>query len=75
VLLGFAIPMLIATTIGLASLIVALLWVRRRMARNLCRIWYSRMDACEMAWNRFATNRHLIRSLCAVAWAPASPAR
>jgi len=33
------------------------------------------MDACEMAWNRFATNRHLIRSLCAVAWAPASPAR
>ena len=40
-LLGFAIPMLIATPIGLASLIVALLWVRRRMARNLCRIWYS----------------------------------
>ena len=31
------------------------------------------MDACEMAWNRFATNHHLIRSLCAVAWAPASP--
>ena len=33
------------------------------------------MDACEMAWNRFATNPGLIRSLCAVAWAPASPAR
>jgi hypothetical protein len=31
------------------------------------------MDACEMAWNRFATNPGLIRSLCAVAWAPASP--
>ena len=30
------------------------------------------MDACEMAWNRFAVNRGLIRSLCAVAWAPAS---
>ena len=32
------------------------------------------MDACETAWNRFATNHSLIRSLCAVAWAPASPA-
>ena len=32
------------------------------------------MDACETAWNRFATNHRLIRSLCAVAWAPASPA-
>ena len=32
------------------------------------------MDACETAWNRFATNRSLIRSLCAVASAPASPA-
>ena len=30
------------------------------------------MDACEMAWNRFATNHDLIRSLCAVAWAPAT---
>jgi DDE superfamily endonuclease len=30
------------------------------------------MDACEMAWNQFATNHGLIRSLCAVAWAPAS---
>jgi hypothetical protein len=33
------------------------------------------MDACEMAWNRFATNHGLIRSLCAVAWAPAAPAQ
>jgi transposase len=33
------------------------------------------MDAGETAWNRFATNHRLIRSLCAVAWAPASPAR
>ena len=32
------------------------------------------MDACEAAWNRFATNHGLIHSLCAVAWAPASPA-
>ena len=30
------------------------------------------MDACEMACNRFATNTGLVRSLCAVAWAPAS---
>jgi len=33
------------------------------------------MDACETAWNRFATNHRLIRSLCAVDWAPTSPAR
>src|SRR2546423_11307269 len=32
------------------------------------------MDACEMAWNRFANNHGLVRSLCAVAWAAASPA-
>ena len=32
------------------------------------------MDACERAWNRFAANHTLIRSLCAVAWVPASPA-
>src|SRR3984893_16573827 len=30
------------------------------------------MDACEMAWNRFAPNHGLIRSLCAVPWGPAS---
>src|SRR5437660_8286064 len=32
------------------------------------------MDACETAWNRFATDHALIRSLCAVGWAPATPA-
>ena len=32
------------------------------------------MDACEIAWQRFAADHGLIRSLCAVAWAPASPA-
>ena len=32
------------------------------------------MDACETAWNRFAVDRALIRSLCAVGWAPASSA-
>jgi hypothetical protein len=32
------------------------------------------MDASETAWNRFANNHGLVRSLCAVAWAPASPA-
>ena len=32
------------------------------------------MDASESAWNRFADNHALVRSLCAVAWAPASPA-
>lgn len=31
------------------------------------------MDACETAWNRFAADHGLIRSLCAVAWAPALP--
>jgi hypothetical protein len=31
------------------------------------------MDACETAWNRFTADHALIRSLCAVAWAPASP--
>jgi hypothetical protein len=29
------------------------------------------MDVSEMAWNRFANNHGLVRSLCAVAWAPA----
>ena len=28
--------------------------------------------ALHVAWNRFATNTGLVRSLCAVAWAPAS---
>jgi transposase len=33
------------------------------------------MDACDTAWNRFAADHALIRSLCAVRWAPASPAQ
>ena len=32
------------------------------------------MDACETAWNRFAANNRLVRSLCAVPWAPPSSA-
>jgi hypothetical protein len=32
------------------------------------------MDACETAWNRFAADHALIRSLCAIGWAPASSA-
>jgi transposase len=32
------------------------------------------IDASAMAWNRFANNHTLVRSLCAVAWAPAPPA-
>src|SRR5271169_4343547 len=32
------------------------------------------MEACEMAWNRFANNHGLVRSLCAVAWASPPPA-
>src|ERR1700680_1832391 len=45
-------------------------WLANSVFRSLADI----MDACEMAWNRFATNTGLVRSLCAVAWAPASPA-
>ena len=45
-------------------------WLANSEFRSLADI----MDACERAWNRFATDRRLIRSLCAVAWAPASPA-
>src|SRR6266403_1025542 len=45
-------------------------WLANSVFRSLTDI----MDACEMAWNRFATNTGLVRSLCAVAWAPASPA-
>src|SRR6202049_579310 len=44
-------------------------WLANSVFRNLADI----MDACEMAWNRFATDHGLIRSLCAVAWAPACP--
>ena len=45
-------------------------WLANSVFRGLADI----MDACEMAWNPFATNNSLVRSLCAVAWAPASPA-
>ena len=44
-------------------------WLANSVFRSLADI----MDACEMAWNWFATNTGLVRSLCAVAWAPASP--
>ena len=43
-------------------------WLANSVFRGLADV----MDACEMAWNRFATNNSLVRSLCAVAWAPAS---
>ena len=33
------------------------------------------IDACETAWLRFAADHGLIRSLCAVTWAPASPSQ
>ena len=33
------------------------------------------MDACEIAWQRFAADHGLIRSLCAAACAPASPSQ
>jgi len=42
-------------------------WIANSVFRSLTDI----MDACEMAWNRFAADPNLIRSLCAVAWAPA----
>ena len=45
-------------------------WLANSVFQSLADI----MDACEMAWNRFAADHALIRSLCAVAWAPASPA-
>ncbi len=40
-------------------------WLANSVFRNLAHI----MDACEAAWNRFAADPGLIRSLCAVAWA------
>ena len=46
-------------------------WLANSVFINLADL----MDACEMAWNRFAANHGLIRSLCAVAWVPALPAR
>jgi DDE superfamily endonuclease len=45
-------------------------WLANSVFRSLVDI----MDACEMAWNRFATNNGLVRSLCAVAWVSASSA-
>jgi hypothetical protein len=45
-------------------------WLANSVFRSLGDI----MDACEMAWNRFAADDALIRSLCAIAWAPALPA-
>ena len=45
-------------------------WLANSLFASLADI----MNACEIAWNRFATNHGLIRSLCAVAWVPASPA-
>jgi hypothetical protein len=45
-------------------------WLANSVFRSLADI----MDACEMAWNRFATNTGLVRSLCAVAWAPTASA-
>ena len=41
-------------------------WLANSVFRSLADI----MDACETAWNRFAADPGLIRSLCAVAWAP-----
>jgi hypothetical protein len=44
-------------------------WLANSVFRDLAHI----MDACETAWQRFAADHGLIRSLCAVAWAPTSP--
>ena len=41
-------------------------WLANSVFRSLANI----MDACERAWNCFAADPGLIRSLCAVAWAP-----
>ncbi len=46
-------------------------WLANSVFRSLADI----MDACETAWQRFAADPGLIRSLCAVAGAPASPTR
>jgi transposase len=45
-------------------------WLANSIFRSLADI----MDACETAWNRFAGDHDLIRSLCAVGWASASSA-
>ena len=41
-------------------------WLANSVFRSLADI----MDACETAWNRFAGDPSLVRSLCAIAWAP-----
>jgi hypothetical protein len=41
-------------------------WLANSIFRSLAAI----MDAGEMAWNRFAVDHALIRSLCAVGWVP-----
>jgi len=40
------------------------------LANSVFRSLADIMDACETAWNRFAGDPGLVRSLCAVAWAP-----
>jgi hypothetical protein len=46
-------------------------WLANSIFRDLEHI----MDACETAWQRFVADHGLIRSLCAVAWVPASPSQ
>jgi hypothetical protein len=46
-------------------------WLANSIFRDLEHI----MDACETAWQRFVADHGLIRALCAVAWAPASPSQ
>ena len=46
-------------------------WLANSIFRDLKHI----MNACEIAWQRFAADHGLIRSLCAVACAPASPSQ
>jgi DDE superfamily endonuclease len=45
------------------------------LANSVFRSLQDIMDACERAWNRFAADPSLIRSLCSVSWAPAAPAQ
>ena len=45
-------------------------YLRSHWLNSLFRSPADIMDACETAWNRFAGDPGLVRSLCAVAWAP-----
>ncbi len=45
-------------------------WLANSVFSSLAAI----MDACEAAWQRFAADHSLIRSLCAIVEAPVSPA-